>query len=116
MDNAQLRRFVTVAEELDLDRAAEKLGIPRETLGSSIRRLEAELGFALFGPSTAARLTLTEEGVALLSDARAELARAAKAAVSSSPKSGGKASASKGKGRAPAVKGQPKPGKRRQSR
>ena len=32
------------------------------------------------------------------------------------PKAGGKAKASKGKGRAPAVKGQPRPGKRRQSR
>jgi hypothetical protein len=32
------------------------------------------------------------------------------------PKAGGKAKASKGKGRAPAVKGQPRVGKRRQSR
>jgi hypothetical protein len=32
------------------------------------------------------------------------------------PKAGGKAKANKGKGRAPAVKGERKPGKRRQSR
>jgi hypothetical protein len=32
------------------------------------------------------------------------------------PPAGGKAKASKGKGRAPAVKGQPRVGKRRQSR
>jgi DNA-binding transcriptional LysR family regulator len=116
MDNAQLRRFVTAAEELDLDHAAEKLRIPREALSSSIRRLEAELGRALFDSSDAEGLSLTEEGEALLSDARTELARAAKAAVSSPPQAGGKAKASKGKGRAPAVKGEPKPGKRRQSR
>ena len=59
---------------------------------------------------------LTEAGAAYLDDARLQLAKSAAAARKSVAAPGGKAKASKGKGRAPAVKGAPRVGKRRQSR
>jgi hypothetical protein len=51
-----------------------------------------------------------------LEDAKRQLAKSAAAARASVAAPGGKAKASKGKGRAPAVKGERRPGKRRQSR
>ena len=81
------------------------------TLSSSIKELEAELGHALFDRSTDVT-RLTKAGAALLSDIRFEAAKSAPPM----PAPGGKAKASKGQGRAPVVKGQPHPGKRRQSR
>jgi hypothetical protein len=109
-----LLRFVAVAEELHFPRAAEALNIPLASLYSSVDKLEAEVGQPLFtrdqGPTR-----LTKAGAALLADAKAELASApvpAKKPVAA----GGKAKASKGKGRAPVVKGQPKPFKKRQGR
>ena len=80
-----------------------------------IDKLEAEVGHPLFTRSKSG-WTLTPAGTLLLAEARsriaAEPARAAKPVVAA----GGKAKASKGKGRAPAVKGQPKPYKKRQGR
>jgi DNA-binding transcriptional LysR family regulator len=115
VDATQLRRFVTVAEELNLTRAARKLKIPRTTLNTSINRLEEELGHSLFD-RTEENIRLTDVGAALLMDARIELASPAMPPRRSSPNTGGKAKASKGKGRAPEVKGQTRPGKPRQSR
>lgn len=77
--------------------------------------LEAELGADLFDRS-AETTVLTERGIEYLPDARRQLAASAKAAAASAAAPGGKAKASKGKGRAPAVKGQPRRGKKRQSR
>jgi hypothetical protein len=112
---AQLRHFVAVAEELNMPRAAQKLGISPTMLDASITQLESEFGARLFD-RTGDSLTLTEAGMALMPDARLALAGTGTSATAPGPKTGGKAKASKGKGRAPAVKGQPRPGKRRQSR
>ncbi|MBG6212949.1 MAG: LysR family transcriptional regulator [Cryobacterium sp.] len=111
MDTTLLRQFIAAAEEPDFARAASRLGVDRTVLGASIKKLEAQVGFALFDRDAQAT-TLTDAGVALLTDAR----RAVSAAPGQTQNTGGKAKASKGRGRAPAVKGQPRQGKKRQSR
>ena len=114
MNTTLLLRFVAVAEELHFPRAAEALHIPLASLYSSIDKLEAEVGHPLFTREHG-RTQLTPAGVALLADAKAEIA-AAPAPPKKPVAAGGKAKASKGKGRAPVVKGQPKPFKKRQGR
>lgn len=113
MKTADLRRFIAVADELHFPRAAEVLGIPLASLYTSIERLETEIGHPLFTRQAPTRLT--EAGTALLAEAEARVA-AAPPPAEKPPKAGGKAKASKGKGRAPIVKGQPKPYKKRQGR
>jgi len=130
VDITLLGHFVAAAEAPDFARAAEALGISRDTLSASVKQVEAELGYALFDRS-AQSTTLTEIGVAFLTDARLDLAQSTGRDAqpgtgggsgdgprggSGGGSGGGKAKANKGKGRAPAVKGQPKPGKKRQSR
>ncbi|MFD5866541.1 LysR family transcriptional regulator [Agromyces sp. NPDC127015] len=114
MNITQLRRFVAVAEELHFPRAADSLGIPLASLHSSIEKLETELGRPLFTRQKPTRLT--EFGAAFLPEALAEIAAAPQPAAGPPVKAGGKAKASKGRGRAPIVKGQPKPYKKRQGR
>jgi len=109
-----LRRFVAVAEELHFPRAADALDIPLASLYSSIEKLEAEVGHPLF--TRQGETQLTKFGIILLDEAREEIAAAPAPAEKSVAKAGGKAKASKGKGRAPIVKGQPKPYKKRQGR
>lgn len=115
MDITVIRHFVAAAKEPRLARAASGLGVPLATLNASLTRLEAELGTPLFartiGTPTA---PLTEAGEHYLVTAEAELAAAK--GIKPPPKTGGKAKASKGKGRAPTVKGEPLPYKKRQSR
>ena len=115
MDHAQLRRFTAAARHLHFAHAARDLGIPRPTLIAAIKAMEAELGYELF-ESGASTTRLTAAGEALLVDAERQLAKSAAAAAASAAKPGGKAKASKGKGRAPAVKGERKPGRPRQGR
>ena len=115
MDHTLLRHFVAAARYLHFAHAARALGVPRSSLLTSIRSIEAQLGYELFD-SAASSTQLTPEGEAFLVDAERQLDKSAKAAALSAAKPGGKAKASKGKGRAPAVKGQPKPGRKRQSR
>ena len=120
MDTTLLRRFIAVAEELDIVRAAKNLNVSRTTLMKSIASLEAELGVPLFEPASDNPF-LTEAGIALLAESKGLLAQMPPAGGPSqgsgnSSGGGGKAKASKGRGRAPAVKGQAAPGKRRQSR
>ncbi|MCU1404820.1 MAG: putative transcriptional regulator [Glaciihabitans sp.] len=110
MDITLLRYFVAVAEELHFARAAENLNISRAKLGSGIRKLEEQVGFPLFDP-TARPTRMTKAGELLLVEARLELAKPQQPKAPKPP-AGGKAKASKGKGRAPAVKGQPQPNKR----
>lgn len=114
MNITQLRRFVAVAEELHFPRAADALGIPLAALYSSIEKLETEVGHPLItrGPNT----RVTPAGELLLDEARARIAAAPPPATAPTTPKGGKAKASKGKGRAPIVKGQPKPYKKRQGR
>lgn len=114
MNTTQLLRFVAVAEELHFPRAAQSLRIPLASLYSSIEKLETEVGHPLFTMEHG-RTRLTHAGVLLLAEAREQLAAAPPPEKPVVP-AGGKAKASKGKGRAPAVKGQPKPFKKRQGR
>jgi hypothetical protein len=108
-----LVRFVAVAEELHFPRAASTLNIPLAALYSSISKLEDEVGSPLF---TRNPTRLTKAGVLLLATARDEIAAVPVPTEKPVRPGGGKAKASKGKGRAPAVKGQPKPFKKRQGR
>lgn len=114
-DTVLMRHFVAAAEQLHFAHAAKSVGVPRSSLIASVKKLEAELGHPLFNyesPTTA----LTPEGMALLVQYRVAIAKTEASIRNSAPAPGGKASASKGKGRAPAVKGAPRVGKRRQSR
>jgi DNA-binding transcriptional LysR family regulator len=115
VDSTLLRHFEAAAEELHFAHAAKRLDVPRSSLLLSIRVLEEELGYPLFD-TTAATTTLTPEGEAFLVDAQRQLKLMAASQRANVAAPGGKAKANKGKGRAPAVKGERKPGKRRQSR
>ncbi|SFS08482.1 regulatory helix-turn-helix protein, lysR family [Microbacterium sp. cf046] len=111
-----LKRFVAlVAEGLHFPRAAKALGIPLASLYSSIDKLEAEVGHPLITRAKSG-MTLTPAGTLLLEEAERQIAEAPDAPGSPAAPAGGKAKASKGKGRAPVVKGQPKPFTKRQGR
>ncbi|MFJ4483758.1 LysR substrate-binding domain-containing protein [Streptomyces longwoodensis] len=75
MELRTLRYFVAVAEELHYGRAARRLHMSQPPLSRAIRQLETELGATLLHRS-AAGVTLTPAGVALLEQARALLAQA----------------------------------------
>jgi DNA-binding transcriptional LysR family regulator len=115
MDHSLLKQFVAAGRILHFAHAARSLSVPRSSLIAAIRSLEEQLGYALFD-STASSTQLTPEGEAFLIDAERQLDKSAKSAAESVAKPGGKAKASKGKGRAPAVKGKSTPGRRRQAR
>jgi DNA-binding transcriptional LysR family regulator len=115
MDHTLLKRFSAAARHLHFAHAARELGIPRSTLIASIRLMEEQVGYELFD-STASSTMLTPKGEAFLADAQRQLDASAKAAAKNVAAPGGKAKANKGKGRAPAVKGEKKPGRQRQGR
>ena len=110
-----MKHFVAAAESLNFAHAARSQAVSRATLVASVKELETELGYPLFDYA-AATTTLTPAGEALLVKTNEQLAKQAAAAAANVAPPGGKAKASKGKGRAPAVKGAPRVGKRRQSR
>ena len=64
MDLRQIRYFITVAEELNITRAAEKLHISQPPLSRALMDLEDELGCSLLIRGKR-HLTLTAEGLAL---------------------------------------------------
>ena len=109
----QLRHFVVVAQELHFPRAAQRLGISLQALYSSIEKIEEEVAHPVI--TRGANTHLTPSGVLLLDEAHARIADAPQPSGQKAP-AGGKAKANKGKGRAPVVKGQPKPYKKRQGR
>ena len=75
MDLRQLRYFSVLAETLNFHRAAERLHISQPPLTVAIRKLEQDLGAALFSRDPRG-VTLTEAGRAALPAARATLAAA----------------------------------------
>jgi len=113
---ADLHRLVALTDNgLRFPQTAERLGVPLASLYSSIDRLEAEVGHPLINRGTPP-WTLTEAGALLLDEAKRRIADAPDELTNRTKPAGGKAKASKGKGRAPVVKGQPKPFKKRQGR
>ncbi|WP_243073512.1 LysR family transcriptional regulator [Microbacterium sp. SS28] len=116
MNITHLQRFVAVVDHDEhFPRAADALGIPLASLYTSIEKLEEEVGHPLF-TRDGAGWRLTPAGKLLLEEAKLQIAAAPAPAAKPVVKAGGKAKASKGKGRAPIVKGQPKPYKKRQGR
>ncbi len=116
MNIALLRRFVALVDaDLHAPRAAQALGIPLASLYTSLDKLETEVGHPIITRSRSG-WTLTPTGRLLLVEAKQQLADARAPAPQPVRPAGGKAKASKGKGRAPVVKGEPKPFKKRQGR
>jgi len=75
MDLRQLSYFVAVAEEGQFTRASVRVSVAQPAVSAQVRRLERELGEALFRRDQRA-VILTEAGEALLPHARAALAAA----------------------------------------
>lgn len=72
MELRQLQVFTAVAAELSFGRAADRLDTAQPAVSQTIRRLEDELGFALFERSSH-HVALTAAGEALLPRAQAVL-------------------------------------------
>ena len=80
MELHQLRCFVAAAEELHFGRAAQRLEMLPSALGRYVRLLEDDLGTRLMTRTTRS-VTLTDDGVVLLREARMLLAQADSLAV-----------------------------------
>lgn len=78
MELRHLRYFVTVAEELNFRRAAERLHMQQPPLSRQIRQLEVEMGVDLLLRSKRG-VALTASGQAFLEEARSVLAQTEKA-------------------------------------
>jgi DNA-binding transcriptional LysR family regulator len=85
MELRELEYFVAVAETASFSKAANALHVVQSGVSTTIRKLEAELGSALFDRSSQP-VTLTEAGAAFLPGARETLhtARGAREAVAAS--------------------------------
>jgi DNA-binding transcriptional LysR family regulator len=66
MDVRHLRAFVTIAEEMHLTRAAERLHVAQPHLTRLLHHLEEELGFCLLDRSNKRQLALTPAGETFL--------------------------------------------------
>src|ERR1700761_4945835 len=76
MELRQLEYFVSVAEEANFTRGAERAHISKSGISAQIRQLERDLGAELFDRSSRT-VALTAAGTAAISHARATLASAA---------------------------------------
>ena len=76
MELRQLRYFITVAETLNIRKAAREMYITQPALSRQIRHLEEDLGVELF-LRRQGRVHLTEAGHLLLRDAKGLLKHAA---------------------------------------
>jgi DNA-binding transcriptional LysR family regulator len=74
MELRHLRYFVTVAEELNVSRAAARLRISQPAVSRQLRDLEEELGVTLFHRSSS-KLKLSQAGESFLAHARDLLRR-----------------------------------------
>lgn len=74
MDFRRLQLFAVLADELHFGRAARRAGITQSALSTQIKRLEDELGTALFSRTTR-EVHLTQIGMAFRKEAEAILAR-----------------------------------------
>lgn len=81
MELRQLSGFVAVAEERNFCRAANRLHLSQPALSRLVKKLEVDLGVALFDRSTH-HVDLTRAGHAFLDQARTVLANAEEAARS----------------------------------
>lgn len=80
LDLRLLQPFVALAEELHFSRAASRVHLTQSGLSQQIRRLERQLGVALFDRDTR-NVRLTPAGQAFLTGARESLASARRAAL-----------------------------------
>ena len=78
METRELQYFVAVAEELHFGKAAERLEIAQPALSRCIAQLERRLGVSLL-ERTSRKVTLTEAGAVLLTEARSILSAVAAA-------------------------------------
>ncbi|QNE22091.1 LysR family transcriptional regulator [Kribbella qitaiheensis] len=83
----ELRYFRAVAEDLNITRASERLGIAQPPLSRAMRALESRLGVALFDRSDPRRIGLTEAGETLLKES-AQVLDALDAAVRRTQRAG----------------------------
>src|SRR5829696_5771724 len=77
----QLQYFIAAIEHGSFSAAADRLHLAQPSLSEQIRRLEGELGVALF-VRAGRRLVLTEAGRSLQPEAERTVAAAARAAAS----------------------------------
>lgn len=89
LDLRRLRYFTVLAQTLHFGRAAELLHISQPGLSAEIRRLETQLGLALF--TRTPRTALTHEGETLLAEAEAVLTGADRFASASAALASGQA-------------------------
>ncbi|WP_396136528.1 LysR family transcriptional regulator, partial [Chamaesiphon sp. VAR_48_metabat_403] len=81
MELYHLRYFIAVAEELNINRAAEKLQMAQPPLSQQIQMLEKRLDVKLFDRKNNRIQQLTQAGTTFLEEAKSILANLESAAI-----------------------------------